>query len=128
VHVYARQIGTTNEAEAEFDSRTGESKGWTSYVLKEEPVEAVVKNKTDKPQIVIPVAKFPFQKSKGVVNGLIIKAKEMLSVDPDGPVALRLEELLEAYIELLMKSKQGAKNDKEIERLEFELIECMSKE
>jgi molecular chaperone DnaK len=37
VHVLAKQLGTDNAAEAEFDSRTGEVKGWVSL---EEPLQS----------------------------------------------------------------------------------------
>ena len=35
VQVFARQLGTKNEAKAQFDSRTGEVIGWTSLSKEE---------------------------------------------------------------------------------------------
>ena len=109
VQVFARQLGTKNEAKAQFDSRTGEVIGWTS-VSKEEASHFLAENhsnkienmyETDKPEENNDlyseeknILSFPFGgKAKGnrnqtpsgknnefgIINALILRAKRCLS-------------------------------------------------
>ncbi|WP_186645827.1 Hsp70 family protein [Fluviispira vulneris] len=109
VHVFARQLGTKNEAKAQFDSRTGEVTGWTSLNLEEEEqfaekeklqtVDEIYEKKTSTKQLekVMShenIVSFPFgrknediQKAElseyecepEIVNALILRAKRYLN-------------------------------------------------
>ncbi|WP_161597593.1 Hsp70 family protein [Fluviispira multicolorata] len=108
VHVFARQLGTKNEAKAQFDSRTGEVIGWTALNQEEELQFAEKENvrKVDEIFEKIEVSKqinnnsahenivsFPFGRKKEIIvqseileyecepeiiNALILRAKRCL--------------------------------------------------
>jgi len=109
VQVFARQLGTKNEAKAQFDSRTGEVTGWTSLVqedmnpfiddVKSDNVDEIYANVNPKEIKSIyneekNILSFPlggktnkieneyssnFNLNAGIVNALILRAKRRLS-------------------------------------------------
>lgn len=109
VQVFARQLGTKNEAKAQFDSRTGEVTGWTSLVQedmnpfiddeKSDNVDEIYANVNPKEIKSIyneekNILSFPFggktnkneneyssdfNLNAGIVNALILRAKRRLS-------------------------------------------------
>ena len=114
VQVFARQLGTKNEAKAQFDSRTGEVIGWTSLSKEEsnhfsaENQTNIIENmyETDKAEVNINlyseeknILSFPFggkpkgnrnqssagdSKEFGIINALVLRAKRCLSEMDNG--------------------------------------------
>lgn len=154
VQVFARQLGTKNEAKAQFDSRTGEVTGWTSIENEElNPFveeSAVVSfddiyekdNHIEMKSIYNEeknIISFPFGgKTKlhknelatvaniGVMNSLILRAKRsLLQMDSSSLEYLKVSQLLAEYSDLLLKSQQGLNNDAEIETVESDLLSML---
>ncbi|WP_397601123.1 Hsp70 family protein [Silvanigrella sp.] len=155
VQVFARQLGTKNEAKAQFDSRTGEVTGWTS--LGQEDMNPFIDVKTDSvdeiyanvnPKEIKTIYKeeknilsFPFggktnknenefnsdlNLNSGIMNALILRAKRRLSqMDSASLEFLKVSQLLSQYSDLLLKSQQGQDNDEDIESVEIELLSML---
>lgn len=150
VQVFARQLGTKNEAKAQFDSRTGEVKGWTSLTEESSnpfyPTEQNAEFKAQMEQIdqadINDIRKneenilaFPFggiknakedsleNKNANIVNALTLRAKRCLGqMDPASLEYLKISQILNNYTELLVKSQNGFDHDEEIEQLEVQLL------
>lgn len=107
VHVYAKQVDTANEAKANFDSRTGEVKGWSQIpsTLPQTEVEIV---KSD---------------DALVINSVVIRAKRYLKKSaPETEEYKKISDLLKEYSTLLLEAQKGAQNDTELEGIEAQLL------
>ncbi|MGY3803878.1 Hsp70 family protein [Pigmentibacter ruber] len=148
VQVFARQLGTKNEAKAQFDSRTGEVKGWTSIAAEE--INPFIKPEDENSDQIAEdigshtdliskqdknILSFPFggnkktpilTESTNVVNALILRTKRYLSqIDSSSIEYMKLKQLLSSYTELLIKSQNGEDNDEELENLEIDLLSLL---
>jgi molecular chaperone DnaK len=127
VHVWAKQLETTNEAEAKFDSRTGEVIGWRKLgenSLHDE-LEGVINpahfSGLDNADDGVPV-------EPTVLNTIIARARRFLAQSlANAPHRDVVASLLESYEKLLAEAKLGATNDVEIEFVETRLVETLDK-
>jgi molecular chaperone DnaK len=127
VHVWAKQLETTNEAEAKFDSRTGEVIGWRKLgenSLQDE-LEGVINpahfSGVDDTENGVPV-------EPAVLNTIIARARRFLAQSlADAPHRDVVASLLESYEKLLAEAKLGATNDVEIDFVETRLLEALEK-
>jgi molecular chaperone DnaK len=115
VHVLAKQLDTDNEAEAQFDSRTGEVIGWRHISHLDQTGIGTA------PESEIPMP---------VLNGLIARTRRLLEQENTGGDAstrAQAEELLGAYEKLLADARVGAANDAEVEFIEERLVETLER-
>jgi molecular chaperone DnaK len=127
VHVWAKQLETTNEAEAKFDSRTGEVIGWRK--LGENSLQ-------DELEGLINPAYFSGAEESDdgvptepvVLNTIIARARRFLTQSlADTPHRDTVATLLHSYEKLLTEAKLGATNDAEIDFVEARLVETLDK-
>jgi molecular chaperone DnaK (HSP70) len=128
VHVLAKQLDTENEAEAQFDSRTGEVIGWRRLHAEnkdhfnDNPLlpemfggrDLSTENQDDE---IVPTV---------VLNGLLARARRHLASTPEPTsVNQQIEQLIATYEKLLLNAKDGLDNDAEIDFIETRLIEFL---
>jgi molecular chaperone DnaK len=125
VHVLAKQLETTNEAEAKFDSRTGEVLGWRKTGDANSTMEFLAGCHT---------ASFSQQTSADapeepvVFNALIARSRRFLAKSlPDTLHRDEVVSLLGTYEKLLAEAKLGAQNDTEINFVEERLLDTLDK-
>lgn len=119
VHIYAKQVETHNEAKADFDSRTGEVKGWSkiSAPQTQQTQEKLTLVTQNQEQTTIPV-----------INSVIIRAKKHLkSMDEQSVEYKKISDLTKQYSQLLSDAQNGVQNDHELEKIEDQLLNSLEK-
>lgn len=119
VHIYAKQVQTQNEAKADFDSRTGEVKGWSKISPAHlQPAEENLKI----------VAQGEEKTTIPVINSIIIRAKKHLkSLDAQSLEHKKISDLTKQYSQLLSDAQNGVQNDHELEKMEDQLLNSLEK-
>jgi molecular chaperone DnaK len=151
VHVLARQIGTQREAEAEFDSRTGEVIGWTTVgeggtnsemlpesINNDEKPTPLFSKKSARLLSVVAPSESSHSESKqndvsenslqsdGVLNGVIVRARRaMMALGNDSKEFHQLKLLLSQYETLMFHARSGVENDAELEKSEEAILEYL---
>ncbi len=134
VHVLAKQLETSNEAEAQFDSRTGEVIGWRKLGAQslDESFHGALSgtgsfsNSLSGSDSNGAEINFDRPDAIPVLNTLIARARRFLtkSLD-DTPNRELVASLLDSYEKLLAEAKLGAANDIEIDFVEARLISTL---
>jgi molecular chaperone DnaK len=120
VHVLAKQLKTDNQAEAVFDSRTGEVTGWVSVSdesesLASHPLEITSTTSEhtrshDAPQTAA---------NSNQQNAILVRARrQLMRLGTDSPKKDALMELISRYETLLQKTLSGEDCDEEMEQVE----------
>ncbi|MEY3903672.1 MAG: hypothetical protein RL189_2978 [Pseudomonadota bacterium] len=111
VHVLAKQLKTDNQAEAVFDSRTGEVSGWISVPLSEPPQPVSTPR---------PVAELRSHTTPAVQqNAFLVKARrQLMRVRSGTPEYSQLMTLISEYESLLGRSLSGEDCDDELDAIE----------
>lgn len=123
VHVLAKQLKTDNQAEAVFDSRTGEVIGWVNIaegtlVAEEQPENPV---SLPEPEVAAVV-------DRQQQNAFLVKAKRQLMRIPSGSErAKNIIALIAQYEALLDRSLQGEDCDDEIDDIEKQIAQYEDK-
>ncbi len=134
IQVFAKQLGTSNESRAIFDSRTGEVKGWSQINEQQTKQQSKKSIEQETDNSVAQILQFPVMRSQTssihaeipIVNGVINRAQSILNKLSHGsPEHELLSANLEKYIVLLRDAKQGQENDDLIDYQEEILIELM---
>jgi molecular chaperone DnaK len=155
VHVFARQLGTHNEARAHFDSRTGEVKGWTPVGKTKSPpvapvaspasvsaepsaAEAVEEPRPPQNLVTLGFARAvpgisldgslgnEEQPLPSVMNSLIMRAQRyMAQAGAQAADYNMIQNATQNYIHALERTRQGALIDEEVESLEEALLSLL---
>jgi molecular chaperone DnaK len=155
VHVLAKQLPTNNQAEAVFDSRTGEVTGWVSVTesekgqktgggqgfelarelesgINEENQEAAESSHPEKAkgsvsQLTLPQNQNQHQTvSPSAQNAILVRAKRhLMRLGTQPQRKQKLLELISQYESLLERSFNGEDCDNEMETLEIQLEEAL---
>lgn len=140
VHVLAKQLGTENQAEAEFDSRTGEVVGWNKLASQnlevddglltpfEENTERLADvdsglfNHTDDTfNEEVPHVSEVRSVSGEHKNAFLVKARRhFMRLKPASKEKEILDAIIERYEKLLKRALQGVDCDSELEEIENE--------
>ncbi len=147
VHVLARQLGTQNESEAQFDSRTGQVIGWVS--LKDTELNSVATHqladlrfntestasvlslseermRKNKNNSIAEVSNAPAAQNSDVINAIVLRARRALKkLGAGSEQFIKIDALLTQYGNLLAAAKLGAKNENILENIEGKLIEIL---
>lgn len=114
IQVFAKQIGTDNEAIAQFDSRTGEVIGWRKLTAKKDMENETPENESlaiEKTITQVPV-----------MNAVVVRARRaLMTLSATHAERERLQTLLNHYSAELSASQNGAQNDDVIDELEMTL-------
>lgn len=111
VHVCAKQVGTENQAKAEFDSRTGKVVGW-SFDTKIQAIEQPALSSEED--------------NISVVNAIVMKVKRRLkAMESDSQLHQKTEQMLKKYMKLLSEAQKGIENDDQIDAVELQLEELL---
>lgn len=138
VHVLAKQLKTTNQAEAVFDSRTGEVTGWvkvTDAELNEgntgidiaAQVLHAVENDAAGASASSPASGFAGGGLGLQQNAMLVKARrQLMRMSSGSPQQQQLLSLIAGYEELLAKSAAGLDCDEQMEEMEAQLEKLFS--
>lgn len=126
VHVFAKQLGTQNQAKADFDSRTGEVTGW---IKEEVAVAPPPQPQTTKSSNLVSL-NFGGGSSQqddslqlSFVNSVFLRAKRHLAtLNKESEEHAQLFKVTMRYGQLLQEAHKGASNDAEIDLMETELM------
>jgi molecular chaperone DnaK len=114
IHVLAKQLNTDNQAEAVFDSRTGEVIGWVN--VSESDEDEGQSSETPHGENVEKPASLPQQQ-----NAFLVKARrQLMRTQSDSQKHMRLSSMISDYEELLERSARGEDCDDEMDALESE--------
>jgi molecular chaperone DnaK len=138
VHVLAKQLKTSNQAEAVFDSRTGEVTGWVT-VFDSDPENnedgSDVGQKLVRPNSERSNERFSVPPSSGPApvgavrqqNATLVKARRhLMRISSGSPQQQQLLSLIAAYEELLAKSSAGEDCDEQMEKMESQIEKFFS--
>jgi len=126
VHVLAKQLETNNQAEAVFDSRTGEVSGWIAISDQEFDTaqQATGVSSNSFPTDVAPELPHDQPKSSSSLqqNAFLVKARRQLMRKKFGSAeSLQLNQMIAQYEELLARSASGDDCDDDLDTLEQSL-------
>jgi molecular chaperone DnaK len=138
VHVLAKQLKTSNQAEAVFDSRTGEVTGWVT-VFDSDPENnedgSDVGQKLVRPNSERSNERFSVPPSSGPApvgavrqqNATLVKARRhLMRISSGSPQQQQLLSLIAGYEELLAKSSAGEDCDEQMEEMESQIEKFFS--